>query len=259
MTDPTPTAPPSKPENLLYNLICNLALPTAIQTWGSGERGLGPNLGLAVALLFPLAYGVYDFATRRKFNFLSALGFTSILITGGFGLMHLDGFWFAVKDGAVPALIGLAVLVSMRTRSPLVQELLLNPQVIDLARVEAALAARNTRPDFEQLLKRSSHLLALSFFLSAFLNFGLARLIITGQPGTEVFVQQLAKMHWASLGGAVLPSMAMMMYAMWRLIKGMIRLTDLTLDEVLKQQPEKKGETRGDGAPPIDPTGGPVS
>jgi hypothetical protein len=99
-------------------------------------------------------------------------------------------------------------------------------------------------------MKGSSHLLALSFFLSAGLNYGLARLIITGQPGTELFVQQLAKMHWASLGGAVLPSMGMMMYALWRLLKGLEKLTGLTLDEILKQPPAKK-----DTPPPADPTG----
>ena len=255
----TTPAPHPKPENLLLNLICNVALPTAIQTWGSGARGLGPKWGLVVALLFPLAYGLYDFAVRRRFNFISALGFTSVLITGGFGLMQLDGFWFAVKDGVIPGLIGLAVLASMGTKAPLVEELLYNPQVIDVARVEAALGARNARPDFVQLMKASSHLLALSFFLSAGLNFGLARLIITGQPGTELFVQQLAKMHWASLGGAVLPSMAMMMYALWRLIKGLERLAGLTLDEILKAPPEKKGAAPGVGTPPINPGAGPVS
>ena len=246
---PTPPPPQPKAENLLLNLICNVALPTAIQTWGSGERGLGPKWGLVVALLFPLGYGLYDFAVRRRFNFISALGFTSVLITGGFGLLQLDGFWFAVKDGAIPGLIGLAVLASMGTKAPLVEELLYNPQVIDVARIDAALAERNRRPDFALLMKDSSRLLALSFFLSAGLNFGLARLILTGQPGTELFVQQLAKMHWASLGGAVLPSMAMMMYALWRLLKGLEQLTGLTLDEILKQPPVKK-ETA-----PTDPTG----
>lgn len=256
--DPTTPAPQSKPENLLLNLICNVALPTAIQTWGSGARGLGPKWGLVVALIFPLAYGLYDFAVRRRFNFISALGFTSVLITGGFGLMQLDGFWFAVKDGAIPALIGFAVLASMGTKAPLVEELLYNPQVIDAARVDAALAARNNQPEFARLMRGSSYLLALSFFLSAGLNFGLARLIITGQPGTEPFVQQLAKMHWASLGGAMLPSMAMMMYALWRLLKGLQQLTGLTLDEILKPPPKKPAGPGADSLP-SNPGAGPVS
>ncbi|MDB6115141.1 MAG: transporter [Lacunisphaera sp.] len=254
MTDPTGPAPKTKAENLLLNLVFNLALPTAIQTWGSGPRALGPNLGLAVALLFPLGYGLYDYAVRRRFNFVSAIGFISILITGGFGLLHLSGFWFAVKDGAVPALIGVAVLVSLRTKNPLVQEMLYNPQVIDVDRIDAALTARGTQPEFAGLLAGASRLLALAFFLSAGLNFVLARLIITAQPGTELFVQQLARMHWASLGGAVLPAVGMMMFAMWRLFSGVQRITGLTLDEILKQPAEKtKDATPPD---PVPPAGG---
>ena|SRR5258708_5240883 len=127
----------TKPENLLLNLACNVALPTAIMSWASGDRALGPKWGLLVALLFPLGYGIHDFLRRRRFNFISAIGFVSVLITGGFGLMQLDGFWFAVKDGVLPALIGLAVLASMKSKEPLVHELLYNPQVIDVERVAA--------------------------------------------------------------------------------------------------------------------------
>jgi hypothetical protein len=104
---PVTTAKP-EPENLLLNLICNVGLPTAIMSWCSGDQLLGPKAGLLVALIFPLAYGVHDFLRRRRMNFISIIGFSSVLISGGFGLMNLDGFWFAVKDGALPALIGLA-------------------------------------------------------------------------------------------------------------------------------------------------------
>ena len=100
MTAPTPPASKPKAENLFLNLFCNVALPTAIMSWGSGERALGPKWGLIVALLFPLGYGIHDFIQRRRFNFISGIGFVSVLFTGGFGLMKLEGFWFAVKDGA---------------------------------------------------------------------------------------------------------------------------------------------------------------
>ena len=95
--DATALAPKPKPENLLVNLVCNVALPTAIMSWCSGDKLLGPKWGLLVALLFPLSYGIHDFARRRRTNFISVIGFVSVLISGGFGLMKLDGFWFAVK------------------------------------------------------------------------------------------------------------------------------------------------------------------
>jgi hypothetical protein len=241
MSDSVAVSPKSKPENLLLNLICNVALPTAIMSWASGPRALGPKWGLLVALLFPLGYGVYDFAQRRRFNFISAIGFVSILITGGFGLYKLTGFWFAVKDGALPALIGLAILASMRAKEPLVRELLYNPQIVDVEKVDAALAVRGTQDGFRALLRSASYIIASAMLISAVLNYSFARAIITSPPDTEAFNQELAKMHWVSLLGLSLPTMGMLMFALWRLFKGISALTGLTLDEILRQPPEKPG------------------
>ncbi|MFI5356686.1 MAG: VC0807 family protein [Opitutales bacterium] len=238
MSPPPPTKP--KPENLLINLGCNVALPTAIMSWGSGAHALGPRWGLLIALLFPLGYGIHDFIRRRRFNFISGLGFASVLLSGGFGLLKLAGIWFAVKDGALPALIGLAVLASIRAKEPLVHELLYNPQVIDVDRVDAALTARGGQPAFAGLMRSSSYLIAAAMFLSAVLNYGFARAIITSPAGTEAFNRELAKMHWVSLLGLSLPTMAMMLYALWRLLNGISALSGLTLDEILRQPAEKK-------------------
>jgi hypothetical protein len=240
MTDATNPAARIKPENLWLNLTCNFVLPTAIQNWGSSERLLGPKWALVVALIFPVGYGLHDFIRRRRFNFISIIGFASLMIYGGFGLMKLDPFWFAVKDAAIPALIGAAVLVSMRAKEPLVQEMLYNPQVIDIARVDAALQERGAQGEFRGLMKSASHLLALSFFISAGLNFALARYILKSPPGTEALNKELARMHWASLLGALLPCLAIMLYALWRLLQGLERLTGLNMDQILHQPPAKK-------------------
>lgn len=233
-------APKPKPENLWLNLICNVAIPTMILAWASGDKWLGPKWSLVVALAFPLGYGVHDFAKRRRTNFISLIGFASVLITGGFGLSKLDGFWFAVKDAALPGLIGVAVFASIRSKNPLVRELLYNPQVIDVERVDAALEQRAARADFDRLLREASYLLTLSFLLSAVLNYFLARYLLRSPAGTEAFNGELAKMHLWNWPVIVLPSMAMMMYALWRLLGGLRRVTGLTLDEILKSPPEKK-------------------
>ncbi len=239
MTDATPSAPAAKPENLFLNLICNVAVPTAIMTWASGERALGPKWGLLVALLFPLGYGIHDYLRRRRLNFISALGFASVLISGGFGLLKLDGFWFAVKDGALPALIGVAVLVSLRSKEPLVHEILYSPQVIDVERVDRALSERNAHGGFAKLMRKSSYLIAAAMLVSAVLNFAFARWIIVSPPNTEAFNRELARMHWVSLLGISVPVVAMMMYALWQLLKELETLSGLTLDEILRQPPAK--------------------
>jgi hypothetical protein len=238
-------APKPHPENLLVNLVCNVALPTAILTWLSSDRWLGPRWGLLVALAFPVGYGVHDFATRRRWNFISIIGFASVLLSGGFGLLRLGGLWFAVKDAAIPAVIGLAVLASARAQTPLVNELLYNPQVIDVERVDAALAARGAHPDFARLLRRATTLLSLAFFVSAALNYALARHLLRGPPGTAVFNAQLAKMHLLSWPVIALPSMAMMLVVLWRLLGGIRRLTGLPLDDLFRTPPERAPAAAG--------------
>ena len=117
-SNPSVTIPRPKPENLLFNLVCNVVLPTVILAGFSGEKWLGPKWGLVIALGFPVGYGLHDFFARRRWNFISIIGFASVLISGGFGLMKMGGFWFAVKDAAIPGIIGLAKAIER-----LVQEL----------------------------------------------------------------------------------------------------------------------------------------
>ena len=181
------TKPAPKPENLFLNLIFNIAMPSLVLSKMSTPERLGPVWGLVVALSFPLVYGVWDYAKRKHTNFISIIGLVSVLLTGGLGLMHIGGFWFAVKEAAVPAIIGLAVLISLKTKTPLVRAMLYNEQVIDVARVDAALAERNNRPAFDRLLVQASLLLVASFLVSAALNFGLARYLLKSPTGTPEF------------------------------------------------------------------------
>jgi len=238
LAHPMPPAP--KQENLLLNLIFNIALPSLVLSKLSTPERLGPVLGLIVALAFPLGYGAWDYARRRHANFISIIGLASVLLTGGLGLMHISGFWFAVKEGAVPAIIGLAVLVSLKTRTPLVRALLYNEQVIDVARVDEALAVRGNRPAFERLLVQASLLLVASFLVSAALNFLLARHLLKSPAGTPAFNEELGRMHLLSWPVIALPSMAMMMFALWKLLHGIKALTGLGLEDIFKTPPPKK-------------------
>lgn len=235
-----PAKPPPPRENLIINLACNVGLPTLILTKFSGAAWLGPTWGLIIALSFPIGYGVQDFIRRRRCNFISVIGFASVLISGGFGLMRLDGFWFAVKEAAIPAIIGGAVLLSTRTKLPLVQEILYNPQILNIERIEAAMAERGTKSEFPKLMGTASRLLALSFFVSAVLNYALARYLLVSPTGTEAFNNELGTMHLWSWPVIVLPSMGMMMLALWRFIKGLQVSTGLKLDDLMNDPAAKK-------------------
>lgn len=235
----TPDAPRPPRENLFVNLACTIVVPALILSKLSAPERLGPAWALVLALAFPVGYGVWDFAQRRKFNFIAGIGFVSTLLTGAFGLAELDGIWFAVKEAAVPLVIGLMVLLSMKSRRPLIRQFVYSEQVIDVAKVDAALEARGAQAGFERLLGTAGWLVAASFLVSAVLNFVLARWLLTAPANTEAFNQQLAKMQLWSWPVIVLPSTAMMMVALFRLFRGIKGLTGLELEEILHAQPAK--------------------
>lgn len=232
--------PTAKRENLFVNLLFNLVLPFLILSKASGDAWLGPVWGLVVALSFPLGYFIHDYLQRRTANFISILGFVGVLLTGGFALMQLDGFWFAVKEAAVPLAIGAVVLLSAGTRRPLVRTFLYNDQIMDVPKIDAALAARGTKPGFDRLMRACTRLVAASFLVSTILNFVLAAWVLTGEPGTEQFNGQIARMNLLSWIVIIPPSLAMMMFALWKLISGLKHLTGLELDAMLHAPPEKE-------------------
>ena len=229
-----------KPENLWINLLCNLVIPAVILIQLSKPDRLGPFWALIIGVSLPLGYGIYDLIARRKWNFFSILGLVSILLTGGLGLLGITPFWFAVKEAAIPLMFGLAVLGSLYTPFPLVRTFLYNEKMIDVERVDNRLDQRSLHDTFDRLLLTSTYLLASSFFLSAVLNFFLARAIIRSPGGTPEFTAELGKMTALAWPVIVIPVTVVMVIALWRLIGGIKRLTGLELEEILRTPPDKK-------------------
>ncbi|SMF69414.1 VC0807 family protein [Pseudobacteriovorax antillogorgiicola] len=228
-----------KQENPLLSLLLNIAIPSIILMKFTGEEHLGPVTGLVIALAFPFCYGIYDFYDRRKVNFISILGLISILLTGVFTLIKLPPHWIAVKEATVPALIGCAIIISLRTKYPLVKKLLFNENIINVNLVHERLANKNNETAFEKLLVQTSYLLASSFFLSAFLNFALAKYILVSEPGSQAFNEELGQMTALSWPVIVIPSMIVMFFALYKLLNGIKKLTGLSLEEVMHAQQKK--------------------
>ena len=231
--------PVPKRENPLINIICNIVVPTIVLMNFSTENRLGPLGGLIVALIFPVGYGIYDLVTRKKTNFLSILGFVSVLLSGGLALAKIGGLGFAIKDALLPTIIGLAVLLTLRSKTPLVRELLYNDSIIDVARVDAALEARGARDRFEALLRRASIGLALTFLASAPVNFVLALYILKSPPGTPEFNAELGKMHWIGPLVIAVPSMIALMMVFMKLMNGLAELSGLSQDEIFREEKKK--------------------
>lgn len=231
MTTEKPTS-----ENPLFNLLMNVVLPSFVLIKLSEPDKLGAVYGLIVALAFPLVYGIKELIAKRKVNFLSVLGLISILLTGTLGLLELDANWIAVKEAFIPLLIGIAVIVSLHTKYPLVEKLLLNHQLFNIALINEAIERHGTHVQFKKTLKRVSYMIAFSFLVSAALNYGLAKYLLVSPPGTPAFNEELGRMTALSFPIIALPSTAMMMIALWYLVRQLSAITHLTFEEMVDKQ-----------------------
>ncbi len=228
-----------KAENLLVNLLFNIIVPTIILTRFSSDDYLGTTNGILVALAFPIGYGLKDAFKSRRLNLFSVVGVVSVFLTGGISLLGLAPKYLAIKEAAIPAIFGLATLVSLKTPYPLVKTFIYNDTILDTGTIATALESQGNRSRFEQRLKVASLLVAGSFFLSSCLNYILAITIVTAVPGTVEYNAQLGKMTALSFPVIALPATIVMMGAMIYLFKGITRLTGLSLEEVIRHKHRK--------------------
>lgn len=235
-------------ENLFANLLLNIIIPTFILMKGSNEQYLGPTWGVVVALSFPIGYGVYDFFQTKKVNLFSALGVVSVLLTGGISLLKLPPEYIAIKEAAIPSLIGLATLISIYTPYPLVRTFLYNDKIMQVEKVHNVLETYGNVSAFEKTLKNASYMLAGSFFLSAFLNFVLASVIVVSNPGTEQYNSELGKMTALSFPVITIPSMIVMIGAMVYLFKNITKLTHLSWEEILVNHEDNDNNDKSEEA-----------
>lgn len=220
----------------LVDLLVSIAIPAFILMKLSGEDLLGASGGLILALSFPLGWGIFELIKYKKFNFIALLGLANVLLTGGIGLLELDLKWLAIKEAAIPAAIGIAVLTSTFTSKPLIKAIIFNPAVMDVDKINDRLKQNNCVAAFEQRLMKATYLVGGSFAFSAVMNYVLAKWIVTSPTGTPEFNEQLGQLSLYSYPMIAVPSMLMMMgifYYLWRTIHD---LTGLKLEEVLANQ-----------------------
>lgn len=219
--------------NPILDLLLSIVLPAIILMKFSGEEYLGTTGGLVTALAFPLSWGLFDLLKHRKFNFIALLGLVSVLLTGGIGLLEIDTKWLAIKEAAIPAVIGMAVLLTAFTPYPLVKTLLFNPAVMNIRKIEQKLEEHNSRHLFDSRLMIATYLVAGSFAFSAVMNYILAKTIVKSPAGTHAFNEELGRMTLYSYPVIALPSMLMTLGIIYYLWRGIHDLTGLKLEEVL--------------------------
>ena len=220
--------------NPLIELMITLVIPSLILMKLSDTEDLGAVNALLLALAFPLFWGARDLLTRQKLNLFAALGVVSILLTGGIGLLQLDTQWLAIKEAAIPGVIGLAVAISVYTRNPLVRVLLYTPALMDVERIQHSLAERGNHAVFESRLKIATWMLAGSFLFSSVMNYFLATWIVVSPTGTPAFNEELGRLTLLSYPMIALPSMLIMMAALYYLARSIRELAGLKFTDTLK-------------------------
>jgi len=240
MNDTTRTPHATHKPRPMVDLLVSLIIPSLILMKLSGENDLGADGALLLALAFPLGWGSFELIKYRKFNFIALLGLISVLLTGGIGLLKLDNQWLAIKEAAIPGVIGIAVLVSTYTRYPLIRTLLFNKNVLNVDKIHERLEQAGNTQQFEARLLKATYWLSSTFFFSSAMNYILAKWIVISPAGSEAFNAELGRMNLLSYPMIAIPSMVMLMaifYYLWRTIHG---LTGLKLEEVMANPEQDK-------------------
>jgi hypothetical protein len=217
----------------MLNILVTLVIPVIILTRFSGEDDLGPTRGLLLALAFPIGWAAYEMARQRRIGWTPIVGVISVLLTGGIALLELPPELVAIKEASIPLLLALAILVSAWIGKPLAR-IFLN-QMLDREKVTRALAERGTTQEYEDRTAKATYMLAGAFLLSAALNYGLAKVIVTSEPGTEAFNSELGRMTALSFPVITIPVMIVLFITVFYILRIVNQLTGLEADEVIRQ------------------------
>jgi len=247
-------------EHPLANILVNVLVPVLILSYLSKDPviqaklgkaahlwHLGPPKAMALALLLPLGYGVWHYLKTRKGNLFSALGLVSVLLSGGLTLYLWNlngtvkpnaGFLFGVKEALIPLMLGIAILMSQRTGSPLIRVFLYNDSIFDIPKIESRVDEISARGAYAQLLYHATQLFAASFFLSALMNLCLAQWFFQGFDAAAIDALEkynaiIAKVVGWAFAVIGVPIVICLYVTLRRLLSGLGALTGLSEDEMM--------------------------
>jgi len=252
--------PKRKDEHPLANVLINVIVPVVILSLFSKDPELQARLGKAVrlwhlgpvaaifiALALPIGYGVWYFIKNRKPNFFSGLGLLSVLLTGGLTLYLWNkdgsvkpaaGMLFGIKEALIPLMLGVAILFSQRTATPLIRVFLFNDTIFDIAKIEGRVAELAAQSGYAKLLAGATRLFAASFFLSSVMNVVLARWFFRdfnahAVDALEVYNSIIAKITGWGFAVIGVPIVFFLFFTLMRLLAGLRQLTGLTDQEMM--------------------------
>lgn len=243
-------------EHPLANVLINVLIPVLVLSYLSKDPALqenpkpwhiGPVKAMIGALALPFGYGAWTFLRDRKFNTFSLIGLFSVLLTGGLTiyLWNKDGtvkenagLLFGLKEGSIPLALGVAVLVSARASSPLLNTFLYNDSIFDLRRIESEIAAKGNAAPYQALIARATRLFALSFFISSVLNVGLALWFFrdfnhAAPAALEVYNSIIGRLTFWGFVVIGVPILGFLFFTLRYLVRGLKLLTGLAESDLM--------------------------
>jgi hypothetical protein len=247
-------------EHPLANILVNVIVPVLILSYLSKDPDLqerlgkiarpwhiGPLWAMICALALPLGYGAWFYLKTRKGNFFSALGLVSVLLSGGLTVYLWNkngtvkpnaGLLFGLKEALIPLVLGVAILTSHRSATPLIRVFLYNDSIFDIPKIENRVTEISAQTDYERLLHRATQLFAASFFLSSLMNLGLAQWFFHGFDSQaidalETYNTIIAKLTGWGFAVIGVPIMIFLFFTLRCLLKGLRNLTGMKDDELM--------------------------
>jgi hypothetical protein len=247
-------------EHPLANILINVILPVLVLSYLSKDPDLqeklgkiarpwhiGPLKAMILALVLPLGYGIWFFIKTWKGNFFSALGLISVLLSGGLTLYLWNkdgtvkpnaGLLFGIKEALIPLVLGIAILTSHRSASPLIRVFLYNDSIFDIPKIENRVTELSAQMDYDQVLLGATRLFAGSFFLSSFMNLGLAQWLFRGFDATAVDALEtyngiIGQVTWWGFAVIGVPILFFLFFTLKRLLKDLGKITGYTNEELM--------------------------
>lgn len=254
---PPQTSPREHP---IANILINVIIPVLILSYLSKDPAIqtqlgkvpqvwhiGPLKAMALAITLPLAYGAWHFIKTRKGNFFSLLGLVSVLLSGGLTVYLWNqngtvkpnaGFLFGLKEALIPFILGIAILTSHRSPSPLIRVFLYNDSIFDIPKIEARVAQTSSHGAYDALLLGATKLFATSFFLSSLMNLALAQWFfrafdpsaIDALESYNAIVAKITGWGFAVIG---VPILIFIFFTLRRLLKDLGSLTGFKDEELM--------------------------
>ena len=239
-----------KPDNSLVDIVINVIAPVMILSYMSKEEGefwhLGPVNAMSIALVLPLAFGIWHFIKHKKLNLFSCVGLFAILLTGLITIylfyneaarQHV-GIIFGIKEAVQPMVIGSLFLITHKMSAPLLNTFLYNDGLFDVKRIEKSVKEKDTEPAYKALLWKCSLIMFGSFCVSAVANLALSLYFFDGlSPVAENWKVEYNEIVGKITGWGFLvigaPFFLVMAFILYFMIKGLKSITGLETDDIL--------------------------